>query len=1150
MKYVRHNKIISYVFAGVKKFKKDNTIMVKVSAVLPLYHGRKYIEESIESIISQTFEDWELIVVSEYGNHDGSAEIVEHYARSDARVRLLQNKEKLGLAQSLNAGIAAAKGQYIARVDADDPSYPERFEQQTRFMDENPDVLLCGTLTRSVLPADSYILEVPCEREELKAAMLFGCEISHCSVMFRRREFLEKGYAYDPKMLAEDYDLWTKMMFREKIVNIPAVLVDHRWGFDNISIEKGERLHQNVREISASALQKNLGMIVAEEDFPLLASWRNQPREFARKNRSYFLTKTFDLLEQIEIRNEEQKLIETDALRKILWKRWNWACEVCGLNFKRINYEELLHNEEAPFVSVILPVYHGAGTLREAVDSMIGQDFSAWELVIICEAKNHDGSEEIAKFYGKYDKRIKVIVNNEWLGLGGSLNRGIELARGKYIARIDADDISERGRLSAQFHYMEKHSNVGITQTYQKYFGKNTGEFIHRPPILAKELKAKLLFFCDACHSTVMIRKSVLEKYGLRYDPSVQLEDYELWTRMVNVTDFETIPEIYGNYRVGSNNISLFKNEQIHQEMCRRTAMLLKENLGVEVEERAVRLLGGWNNVFNQMTPAKKSEELKILQDILLDVWNANKKARFYDKKALLSAICAKWRWAKYDEPWQGRKTVKGISSALELYHDRSKRGWLFQTFVKKPCTFLQWVSWHINISNTSYLNGVIYDVSNTQLAKIDKSIEHWTWERYSRLADKLTSMERQYAYLQNMVTKMQYESNRVPYEQGEKIRIVFLFQIASFYPSWETLYQSCVRDERTDTRFVFLDETNTEKSQMRTARAFLDDNNMEYEEYEKFSLDEFRPHIIVIQTPYDEWHRKEEHWANRFRERGFRLVYIPYGIEISDTEDSHRLHFNTNVINNCWRIYTFSERMKKDYQKYSANGDAVRALGLPRFDYYFECHRGMLPDEAEAKRKGRPIVVWKVHFPKMIRDGGRDVMVTPSLDEYEKFAQKIREFKELFFVLMPHPKFLEANRNMETQMKILEVIETISAAENAWMDTAEDYRNTLINADYIIIDRSAVMVEAGALKVPVLYMANPDYYEPVTEAIKPLIDSYYQGTNCRDMCNFLKLCLAGNDQLAAARQKAFEECIPFFDGKCGDRVKEDLINGVIFGED
>lgn len=1120
-----------------------------VSAVLPLYNGIKYLRECVESIQAQTLADWEVIIVSEYGSTDGSAELAHELARGDERIIVIENSERLGLARSLNVGISAAHGEYIARVDVDDPSYPERFERQTAFLDENPGVFLCGTLTRSVLPSDSYVLEVPCEREELKAAMLFGCEISHCSVMFRRAEFIEKGYAYDPVMLSEDYDLWTRIMFTENIVNLPEVLCDHRWGFDNISLEKGERLHKNVREISAEMLRCNFGITVSEEDHILLASWRNKPVEFARKNTPYFLTKTYALLEQIEKSNEELNLIEPSALKKILLKRWNWACEVCGIKFENIGYTELLRDEESPAVSVVLPVFRSAKTLRESIDSIIRQDFTTWELLIICEADNFDGSTEIARYYAKFDKRIKVFTNEERLGLAGSLNCGIELARGKYIARIDADDISERGRLSAQFGYMESHPSVGITQTYQRYFGKGAGDFVHRPPLSAKEMKAKLLFFCDACHSTVMIRKSVLERNNLRYDTSAQLEDYDLWARMVKVTDFETIPEIYGNYRVGNNNISLFKSEQIQNEMCRKTAAMLKENLGVETDEKNIHLLGGWTNIFDRMTEEKKREELKTLQGILLNVWNENKKRKYYDKKALLSVICAKWRWAKYDEPWQGRKSAKSIGSAIELYRENNKNGRMFQIFVKKPLTLLQSINWHTNALNTRHLQNVINDVSNAQLAQIDASIERWTWERYNRLADKLDAMERQYAYLQNAVAKMQYESNRVPHVEGEKIRIVFLFQIASFYPSWETLLECCKSDERIDARLVFLDETNTEKSQMLTARSFLDSNNIDYEDFDDFPLEEFKPHILVMQTPYDEWHRKENHWANRFRERGYRLVYIPYGVEISDTEDSHKLHFNTNVINNCWRIYTFSDVMKSDYLKYSANGNAVRALGLPRFDYYFNHEKSALSDEAEEHRKGRRVVLWKVHFPKIIRENGRDITVTPSLDEYVQFAHKICEFKDLFFVLMPHPKFLEPNRNMEIQMKLSQIIEAVAASENAWIDTAEDYRNSLVNADFIIVDRSAVMVEVGALGVPVLYMSNPEYYEPVTKAIKPLIDSYYQGTRCGDICNFLQMCVSGNDIMSTARRRAFEECIPFLDGKCGERVKEDMINGVISDE-
>lgn len=1118
--------------------------MPKISAILPLYNGAKYISEAIESLQAQTLTDWELIIVNEPDSIDGCDEIVEEYTKKDERIHLIQNNKRLGLAESLNVGISCAKGKYIARVDADDPSYPERFAVQAEYLDSHPDIFMCGTLTRSVLPDRSYVLEAPCDCEELKAALLFGCEISHCSVMFRREKFLQNGYRYDPAKLGEDYDLWTKIMFESHIVNLPQVLVDHRWGFDNISIEKGERLHKEVREISARTLLQNFGIEISESDLIILSGWRNQPKELARKNTAHFLKKTYQLLEQIEAKNEQLGLIEPYALKKILWKRWNWDCETCGIFFGQFDYEQLIHDEVHPEVSIILPVYSAAKTLRETIDSIIRQDYSQWELVIVCENGNYDGSTELAQYYAKLDKRIKVIVNEEALGLGGSLNKGIECSKGRYIARIDADDLSNTKRLSTQIAYMDKKPNVGITQFYQHYFGEGANDFIHCPPLSAKYMKAKLLFFCDACHSTIMIRKSVLEKFSLRYDPKSQLEDYDLWTRAVRVTDFETIPEIYGEYRVGGGNISPFKNEQIQSEMCRITAKQLKDNLGIAVKDEDVHLLGGWINVFDCISGEQKQQWLQTLQDILLNIWEANKKASYYDRKALLSAIAAKWRWSKYSEPWQGDKAVKTIGQALEL-SDNEKRGKLFQIFIKKPLSYLQSLSWHIDAKNTRYLNAVINDVARAQAAQIDERIEHWTWERYKRIEKKLDYMERRYAELQNEVAEMQYRNNCVPYIQGEKVRIVFLFQIASFWPSWESLYQSCIDDPRTDTRLLFLDETNTEKSQMLTAKKFLEDNQMEYENFESFSLEDFRPHIVVIQTPYDEWHRQEVHWSNRFRERGYRLVYVPYGVEISDTEDSHKLHFCTNVINNCWRIYTFSDEMKKDYMKYCGNSRAVRALGLPRFDYYFNHQNSRLPKEAEERRQNRPVVLWKVHFPKIIYENGVNITVTPSLEEYLKFAQKIKEYQEFFFVLMPHPKFLEQNKDDYVWLKISQIVDAVSASDNAWIDTAEDYRSTLSAADYIIVDRSAVMVEAGALDVPVLYMTNPEYYEPVTQGIKPLIDSYYQGVNCEDMLRFLEMCKNGRDMMAIARQRAFQRCIPCYDGKSGERVRDDMINGV-----
>jgi len=292
----------------------------------------------------------------------------------------------------------------------------------------------------------------------------------------------------------------------------------------------------------------------------------------------------------------------------------------------------------------------------------------------------------------------------------------------------------------------------------------------------------------------------------------------------------------------------------------------------------------------------------------------------------------------------------------------------------------------------------------------------------------------------------------------------------------------------------------------------------------------------MVIQTPYDEWHRRPEHWTVRFRESGIRSVYIPYGIEISDTNDSHNLHFRTSVINNCWRIFTFSEMIRRDYLRYSLNGEAVRVLGLPRFDSIYNKKQFQLPSELVKKIKGRKIVIWKIHFIKNIIENKRNILVTPDINEYSIFSKKLNLYNDFFFIVMPHPKCKSQN---------IEMFSRIASYDNCFIDENDDYRNSLYNADCIIVDRSAIMVEAGGLNLPTLYMSNDKYQEPFVEAINPLVESYYQGTTCKDIDNFLKMCSQNKDPKKDVRTKAFQKCIPFFDGRCGERILENLITDI-----
>lgn len=350
--------------------------------------------------------------------------------------------------------------------------------------------------------------------------------------------------------------------------------------------------------------------------------------------------------------------------------------------------------------------------------------------------------------------------------------------------------------------------------------------------------------------------------------------------------------------------------------------------------------------------------------------------------------------------------------------------------------------------------------------------------------------------------------------EKNEKIRVAFLFQVASFWPSWEDLYNKLKVDERFEIKLFYLNVEGLNKAQTATSHIFLTDNKIEYELYdeEKFFL--FKPHYLIIQTPYDKGHRWPNTWSYYYKLHGIRVVYIPYGIEISDTKESRFKHFSMSVVTNARLIYVMSELMKVEYEKYCLNAKAVRACGLPRFDSLIDKEKYHLPENVRERIGDRKVVLWKVHFPKIFMINGMALQVTPDLDEYIGFTEYIKANMDLFFIFMPHPKFVDETIEPILRKKAERLLDILKDLSNVYIDWTDDYRNSLVNADAIMVDRSAIMVEAGAMKVPVLYLYNKMYYEPMTEPIQQILDTYDQGVSARDMEEFLNKFKCGKSKI------------------------------------
>ena len=221
--------------------------MPKVSVLMPVYNAEKYLSFAIESIITQTYTDWELVLIND-GSTDKSEKIALSYA--DDRIRYYKNEENKGLIYTRNRMIELAKGEYLAFLDSDDLSLPLRLSKQVAFLDNNPAYALCGTWSKMIDGENREIkkINISVSDDEIKCSLLFANAFVQSSIMIRRQVLAANPYDKNYP-LAEDYELWSRLSHSYKLKNIPEHLTLYRWHGNNISKERKEHLNHLVNNI-------------------------------------------------------------------------------------------------------------------------------------------------------------------------------------------------------------------------------------------------------------------------------------------------------------------------------------------------------------------------------------------------------------------------------------------------------------------------------------------------------------------------------------------------------------------------------------------------------------------------------------------------------------------------------------------------------------------------------------------------------------------------------------------------------------------------------------------------------------------------------------------------------------------------------------
>lgn len=304
--------------------------------------------------------------------------------------------------------------------------------------------------------------------------------------------------------------------------------------------------------------------------------------------------------------------------------------------------------QKNPLVTVLMPVYNAEKYLSAAIDSILVQTYTNIELLIINDGST-DNSEYIIKKYLSKNKMIVYVKNETNIKLIATLNKGVRIAKGKYIVRMDADDISKPFRIEKQVEYMETHPNVGVCGSYFTVFGEEIKKsYTVQRPLGNQKIKASMLFTNALGHPNVIIRRSVMIDNHVLYNKRFyRIEDWGLWTELMPYCDFGNLPCSVLDYRrTNAQETALAANDP-QTRIYRK--LLLAENLKL-----------------NKLACTEKQLEC-LLSFLLSEEMNLNDMEVAVDVLKRYSMLGKAWRKVVADYLWSRAKhSIKLFLVVLE----------------------------------------------------------------------------------------------------------------------------------------------------------------------------------------------------------------------------------------------------------------------------------------------------------------------------------------------------------------------------------------------------------------------------------------------------------------------------------------------------
>lgn len=534
-----------------------------VSVIMPVYNAEKYIAKTIDCILNQTYDNFELLLIVDCPT-DNTMDVVSKIY--DDRIRIIQNTTNMGIAYSRNKGIDEAKGKYIALMDNDDLCPPDRFEKSVEYLEEHNDIGVVGGGIALIDEEDNPIGEpvvVKCNADEIWADIVYQCPLPNSSTMIRKEIIDDYNIRYQDHMLGmEDYRFWMEVSLYTKIFSFEDIFLFWRVSSEAETTRVKTMLAQKRAKVFAEIQKFGLERRGVELDTPEWNLFFNAFDE-EKQNDNIDMDRLYILMRKMYNQILQKFPEKQEALLYVFRNRYIEVARRCNVHAKEAleknGFGIKEYKGDEPLVSVIIPTYNREDQIEMSVQSVLKQTYTNIEIIISDDCST-DNTEEVARRLASGNAKVKYYKTPHNGGPAKARNYAFQYAQGEYIAFHDDDDEWHPDKLEIQMTKMLSDDSIDMT------FGKMVRYYENQCLGIVDEdfdwdrkkdnFPQEILMDNYVGAPTIVIKREAFDRIGGFCEEIPSIEDWEFAIRAALELKVEFIPTPLMDIHVNSLSVT------------------------------------------------------------------------------------------------------------------------------------------------------------------------------------------------------------------------------------------------------------------------------------------------------------------------------------------------------------------------------------------------------------------------------------------------------------------------------------------------------------------------------------------------------------------------------------------------------------------